>query len=368
MKLLECRPTLHEFSDVNAFAKEFQVGAGDLVLTNRFILDAETVFPGAQALYQEDFGQGEPTDAMLRALLKQAGPHKRVVGIGGGTVMDLAKLMSLKVSAEDDLPALFQGKIAAEKACPCVLAPTTCGTGSEMTNVAVVLFEQMGMKLGLASEALYASDAALIPALMRTLPYGAFAFSSIDALIHAVESYLSPRATEITRMFSRKAIQMVLRGYKNMQPGNLPGSAVLADFLRASTYAGIAFGNAGCGAVHAMSYPIGGKYHVAHGEANYLLFPVVLRFYDALPEKRPLEEFKRIVAGTLECDADEALAEMEVLLGRVWRRRTLSEAGMTESDFREFPEEVYQRQQRLLKGAMKTLSREDLEKIYDMAR
>ena len=116
---------------------------------------------------------------------------------------------------------------------------------------------------------MYAESAVLIPELLEGLPFGVFATSSIDALVHAVESSLSPKATAYTKLFGYKAIEMIIKGYqKVVKEGKevLPG--LMSDFLIASNYAGIAFGTAGCAAVHATSYPLGGKYHVAHGESN----------------------------------------------------------------------------------------------------
>ena len=364
MRLFACRPALHRFDRAEEFFESFRVGEGDLILTNRWILPPERTPAGSAVLYQEDAGSGEPTDKMLAALLCAAGDRRRVIGIGGGTVLDLAKLLSLAIDKDTDLYALFTHKIPAASACPCVLAPTTCGTGSEVTNVSVLLFTDLAMKVGLADEALYAREAVLIPEFLSSLPYPAFAFSSIDALIHAVESFLSPRATDLTRLFSRQAIGEILSVYTTMEPGALPDTDALSRLLTASTCAGIAFGNAGCGAVHAMSYPLGGKYHLPHGESNYLLFGAVLRHYDRQAEKEPLRALCRLIAESLRCRPEEALPALSALLSRVWPRKSLSQAGMTPEDFETFPAQVFTRQQRLLAGAMCPLTEADLAAIY----
>lgn len=111
-------------------------------------------------------------------------------------------------------------------------------------------------KLGLADDSIYADDAVLIPELLKSLSYS-FGTSAIDAFIHAIESYVSPRANLYTRMFSRQAMEMILTGFRQiLEHGQEYRMELLDDFLTASNLAGIAFGNAGTGAVHAMSYPL----------------------------------------------------------------------------------------------------------------
>ncbi len=167
-----------------------------------------------------------------------------------------------------------------EKKRELVIVPTTCGTGSEVTNIAILNRTRIGTKLGLVSDNMYADSAVLIPELLKGLPFAVFATSSIDALVHAVESSLSPKATSLTKLFGYKAIEMIIRGYQTIAAeGKDARISLLEDFLVASNYAGIAFGTAGCAAVHAMSYPLGGKYHVAHGESNYAMFTGVLKNY-----------------------------------------------------------------------------------------
>ena len=100
--------------------------------------------------------------------------------------------------------------------------------------------------------------------MLSSLPYGVFATSSIDAMIHAVESYLSPNACALSELFSERALSLILKGWKDaVASGSKDGwKAYAAEFLRASNYAGIAFGHAGCAAVHALSYPLGGVHHI----------------------------------------------------------------------------------------------------------
>ena len=282
MKEIIWKPELHRFSSCKEFVEEFRLGASDLILTNEYIYQP---YFGAMnlecaVLYQEQYGMGEPTDVMAEAILRDAAATgcNRVVAIGGGTVIDIAKVLA--VGGGESIDELYGMAPELPKRRELVLIPTTCGTGSEVTNISILNRTRLGTKMGLVGPAMYADAAVLIPQLLEGLPFGVFATSSIDALVHAVESSLSPKATPYTKLFGYKAIEMLIRGYQTIaREGREARLPLLEDFLIASNYAGFAFGTAGCAAVHAMSYPLGGKYHVPHGESNYAMFTGVLKNY-----------------------------------------------------------------------------------------
>ena len=247
MKMLSIKPTIYKYKTAEEFAKEFKIGAGDLVITNEYIYQPffGKLNLGCDVLYQEKYGAGEPSDDMAEAMYKDIkGDHKRVIAIGGGTVIDISKLFALKTVSP--ILDLYDGKTEIVKDKELVLVPTTCGTGSEVTNIAILALNSRGTKKGLAVDEMYADSAVLVPELLNGLPFRFFATSSIDALIHAVESSLSPKGNEMTRMFGYKAIDMILHGYKKIAAdGPEARMPLLEDFLMASLYAGIAFGNAG---------------------------------------------------------------------------------------------------------------------------
>lgn len=369
MKMFECRTRVDFCESLEAFFEEIKLSADDLIITNQFLLDGDAAdICGAQIVYQEKFGAGEPSDEMLmhmRGAVQR--PYSRVIGVGGGTVLDLAKLMCLsfeEIDTCEDFQQLMMGKKPVVKACSVLLVPTTCGTGSEMTNVAVMLLKSLNIKMGLANEALYAERAALIPAMLATLPYRPMILSAIDALIHACESWLSPKASALTKPFSAEAMSRLLTGFAKLAETGTADMETLGSFLIASNMAGIAFGNAGCGMVHAMSYPIGGLFHLPHGEANYEVFLPVLRFYDGMEDCEPLDEMKKLMADVLGCAPKCALDNLESLLQRICARRTLAQIGATVEICTEFARDVCEKQQRLLGNAMRPVSEKDVLRVY----
>lgn len=367
MEQIIFRPRLHQFDSCKSFAQAFQLNENDLVFTNRYIF--EPCFGAlnlpVHTIFQEEFGGGEPTDLMVDAILVRAAEMKydRIIAIGGGTVIDIAKIMA--VSSGECVDALYDNKDALKKQHALVIVPTTCGTGSEVTNIAIVNRTRLGVKMGLTSEEMFANDAVLIPELLRSLPFPVFATSSIDALVHAVESALSPLATPYTRLFSYKAIEMIVEAYlKLVKQGREILPELLEDFLIASNYAGLAFGTAGCAAVHAMSYPLGGAYHVPHGESNYALFTGVLKNYMEIKADGEIAVLNAKLAALLDCDVARVYDALEELLNQVLPKKPLHEYGVTEADLDAFTDSVMTTQGRLMSKNFVPLDRDRVYKIY----
>jgi len=284
MFTFEIVPKVCLYDGFAAFAESHALSEQDLIVTNKWIYDPfiKPLDLPCAVIFQEQFGQGEPTDLMIDAIKAVADPQcaARIIAVGGGTVIDIAKVLVL--DGQWTTADLFERKVPIRKVRPLLIVPTTCGTGSEVTSITIVGMTQKKTKLGLNVRELYADEAVLIPAMLSTLPYKVFATSSIDALIHAIESYVSPKANPFTKTLGRQAMGMILAGYKRIRSeGQNVWSQDTADYLIASNYAGIAFNNAGVAAVHAMSYPLGGEYHIAHGEANHLMFTEVFKTYHA---------------------------------------------------------------------------------------
>jgi len=366
MKQFMVKPEIYRYDTAKAFAEEFHIGKDDLVITNEYIYQP---YFGAlnlecEVIYQEKYGAGEPSDDMAEAIYRDIkGSPKRIIAIGGGTIIDISKLFALKnVSPILDL---YDGELEIVKDKELILVPTTCGTGSEVTNIAILALNSRGTKKGLAVDEMYADKAVLIPELLKGLPFRFFATSSIDALIHAIESSLSPKGNGYTRMFGYKAIEMILNGYKEIRD-NGPEARIplLEDFLVASNYAGIAFGNAGCAAVHALSYPLGATYHVAHGEANYAMFTGVMNNYMEIKTDGEIAKLNAFIADILGCEAAQVFEELEKLLNVLIPKKPLHEYGVTEQDLVDFTESVMVNQGRLMANNFVELDKDRVYKIY----
>ena len=370
MQQLLIRPTIHKFDTAKEFAEGFSLGKGDLILTNQYIYEPYFGSLGlsCDVIYQENYGSGEPSDDMAEAIYadiyapgKEA--PKRIIAIGGGTILDLAKLYALKQISP--ILDLYDGRIPVEKDKKLILVPTTCGTGSEMTNISILALNRRGTKKGLANDQMYADDAVLIPQLLEGLPDYVFSTSSIDALIHAIESSLSPKGNVYTKMFGYRAIEMIINGYKVIRDQGMEArKPLLADFMLASNYAGIAFGNAGCAAVHALSYPLGATYHVAHGESNYAMFTGVMKNYMELKTDGEIAVLNRFLADLLECPVRYVYEELEKLLNVLIPKKALHEYGVTEAQLSEFADSVMENQGRLMANNFVPLDRERVYKIY----
>jgi len=366
MKELIIKPSLYRYEKAAHFAAEFEIGEGDLVISNEYIYNPYfgNLNLKCDVLYQEKYGIGEPTDEMAEAIWKDINkPYKRIIAVGGGTVIDISKLFALKEISP--ILDLYDGKILPVKEKELILVPTTCGTGSEVTNISILALISRGTKKGLAVDEMYADSAVLIPELMKGLPFGVFAASSIDALIHAVESSLSPKANTTTRMFGYRAIEMILKGYMEIaDKGPKARFPLLDDFLLASNYAGIAFGNAGCAAVHALSYPLGAAYHVPHGEANYAIFTGVMKNYMEIKTDGEIMVLNAFLAKLFGCSEKNVYAELEKLLNCLLQKKSLREYGMQEKEIEEFTDSVLANQQRLLANNFVPLDRDRIRKIY----
>lgn len=366
------RTKIKEFDTFREFAQAEQVGADDLILTNEYIYSPaiESLGLGCQTLFQEKYGAGEPTDDMVNAILGDLRNKQfdRVIAVGGGTIIDIAKVVAV-ASPEDSVDDLYDHKDTLEKKHELIIVPTTCGTGSEVTNIAVMNRIRKGVKMGLASPAMFADGAALITDMLATLPYKVFATSSIDAMIHSVESFLSPNGCSISRIFSETALRTIVTCWAKAveNGGGEKWKDYSAQFLQASNWAGIAFGYAGCAAVHALSYPLGSVYHIPHGQSNQLMFADVMRKYKELKPVGRINALEDILADCLNTQPDKALNALYDLMDQVLQKEPLKNFGVKESDLEEFAKAVPETQQRLLKNNYVPLTEEQILSIYKAA-
>ncbi len=200
-----------------------------------------------------------------------------VVGVGGGSAMDVAKAVSILLTNGGRAADYIGLDKIARPGVPKVMVPTTAGTGAEVTFTAVFINEETGSKGGMNGDPLYPEAAILDPELTRTLPPGITAATGIDAFTHALEAYVSTAAHPISDLYAREAIARIARALP-VAYANGDNMEARSDMLLGSLLAGKALATAGVGLVHAMAYPLGGMYNIPHGLANAVLLPYVVEY------------------------------------------------------------------------------------------
>ncbi|MGI6077153.1 MAG: iron-containing alcohol dehydrogenase [Fastidiosipilaceae bacterium] len=367
MKFFQVGPIIHGCDTFKDFVEEFEVDSNDLVLSNEYIYEPllKDVDPGCHVIYQEDFGKGEPTDTMVAEIMKAVDKidYNRLIAIGGGAVMDIGKILALKrTETIDDLYA-DPKNVVKEKTL--IAVPTTAGTGSEITNVAVMNRTKMDLKMGIQTQDMFADYAVLIPQMLDTVPYKLYANTTVDALIHAIEAFISKNWTPFTEMFAIHAIKLILQGYINVRD-NGPDARfeTNAESMLASTYAGLAFCTSGCGTVHACSFAFGGKYHVPHGEACYQFFIETLRYFQKNDPEGRIKNLDALLCDLLDVESD-GIGALETLLDQVAPLEKMSAYGASEKDIEVFAKMTYENQQRLLKNNAYPIYEDGLAEIFE---
>lgn len=199
-----------------------------------------------------------------------------IIAIGGGSIIDMAKIIAVALTNSKFVESGFtKTELIRNNAIPTVMMPTTAGTGAEATPNAIFVFPEKELKIGIVSNKMVAYYVILEPRLTVGLPKNLTAYTGIDALCHAIESYLSTMANPVSRTFSLKAATLII---ENIEVAYLDGSDIKAreNMLLGSFFAGMCLFSSTTVAVHALSYPLGGKYRIPHGVSNAILLPLVL--------------------------------------------------------------------------------------------
>lgn len=209
-----------------------------------------------------------------------------VIGLGGGSALDLAKLAAVLATHDGkvaDYLNLTGTKTLENKGLPKILIPTTSGTGSEVTNISVLSLETT--KDVVTHDYLLADVSIVDPALTISLPPKVTAATGVDALTHAIEAYVSVNANEVTDALALQAIKLISGSIRTAVHDGQNEQA-RSDMSYGSYLAGLAFFNAGVAGVHALAYPLGGQFHIAHGDSNAVLLPYVMGYIRQSCEKR----------------------------------------------------------------------------------
>ncbi|PJE38641.1 alcohol dehydrogenase [Pseudooceanicola lipolyticus] len=257
-----------------------------LIVTDRFLHENGLLGPSLDSLKAEGFAVtvfdsvvADPPEHVLMACIEQgkAAGADIVLGLGGGSSMDIAKLAAVMLVSEQPLAELYGiGKVQGGRV-PLVQVPTTAGTGSEVTNITILTTGET-TKMGIVAPQLYADRVLLDAELTVGLPRTQTAATGIDAMVHAIEAFTSRhRKNPLSDLFAREALRLMAA---NLLPACEDGTnhAAREAMLLGSNLAGQAFSNSPVAAVHALAYPLGGHYHLPHGLTNALMLGPVLRF------------------------------------------------------------------------------------------
>ncbi len=294
-----------------------------------------------------------------------------VVGFGGGSSMDVAKLAALLLGSGEDLDEAWGVGRARGPRLPLALVPTTAGTGSEVTPISIITIGGEE-KRGVSSAVILPDIAVLDAELTLGLPAGITAATGVDAMVHAIEAYTSksPSNNPVSRMLARQALQLL---GANIETAVSDGAnlAARSAMLLGSMLAGQAFANSPVAAVHALAYPVGGTFHVPHGLSNALVLPHVMRFNaieaqqgyadiaaDAFPHLSRVAKPADRCAGLI-----EALADLARKLGMPTKLRDVS---IGEEALPKLASDAM-KQQRLLQNNPREVTEADALAIYRLA-
>jgi alcohol dehydrogenase len=312
----------------------------------------------------------DPPETVVQAAAAFARQHgsELVIGLGGGSSMDVAKLVAVLAGSEQPLAEMYGiGKVSGKRL-PLVQIPTTAGTGSEVTNIAIVTTGET-TKMGVVSPQLYADLALLDANLTLGLPPVVTAATGIDAMVHAIEAYTSRhKKNPLSDMLARQALSLLSSNLVKACENGHDLDARQAMLLGACL-AGQAFSNAPVAAVHALAYPIGGIFHVAHGLSNSLVLPHVLNFNLPAATGHYAELAGIVVphaSGSEEARAQALIVAMQQIAKITGVETTLQQVGITERDLDRLADEAML-QTRLLGNNPRELTRADARAIYAAA-
>ena len=289
-----------------------------------------------------------------------------VIGIGGGSPIDIAKIAAILATNGEDIASYVGIDLIPKPGLKTIIIPTTAGTGSEVTPIVILSDQDEKLKKGIVSPYLFPDVAILDPELTMGLPSHITAATGMDALIHAVEAFTSNNANSLTDLLACEAIRLI---NTNIRTAFANGSNIdaRAAMLEGSCLAGMAFANAGVTAVHAFAYPIGAEFHIPHGVANSIMLIPVMEFN----MMGDLSKFARLagILGenkkglNLKASARLAVDALRGLTVDLHIPKHLSEFGVKESDIPMLAEGVM-KVTRLLANNPRTMTVKDAEAIY----
>ncbi|WP_366248480.1 iron-containing alcohol dehydrogenase [Terribacillus aidingensis] len=289
-----------------------------------------------------------------------------LIGLGGGSILDTTKLLSVLKTNDTALENLLGTDLVEKAGLPTILIPTTSGTGAEVTPNAIVTLPEQELKIGVVSRYLLPDLVLLDPTLTTGLPKPITAATGMDAFTHALESYISNKANSISDMFALESIRLITA---NIVTAYQNGADLDAreKMLIGSMYGGMALTAAGTAAVHAMAYPLGGKYKIAHGVANSMLLPHVTQFnMDAMVDRlASVAEPMGIDTNSLSSEeaAQAVVDKIKELTTVLEIPQDLGEYGVEEESIESMAVAALE-VKRLMDNNPKVLDKEDVKSIY----
>lgn len=311
----------------------------------------------------------EPTYMQVQKLVDEfkASGADFIVAVGGGSAMDTAKLASLLATERYTVKDLLDDPTLAVKTVKICLIPTTAGTGSEATPNAIVAVPEQELKIGIVNSSMVPDYVVLDAEMIRKLPRKIAAATGIDAMAHAIECFTSNKANPFSDIFALEAFDLIMNNIETACDD--PDAMEAKNRMQiAAFYAGVAITCSGTTAVHALSYPLGGKYHIAHGVSNSILLVLVMKFNEPVIRGKLAVAYDRIVHGEKTCTTEaEKSAWVVERMGQIVRHldipTSLSEFNVPREDLDGLVKAGMQ-VQRLLVNNMRTVTPEDARNIY----
>ena len=331
---------------------------------------AESLERAGVALIEFTGVEADPREETVLAAAALAREERAdgVVGFGGGSSMDIAKLAAFLARSDQPLAEAWGVGNARGERLPLIQVPTTAGTGSEMTPIAIVTTGAT-TKMGVVSPILYADKALLDAELTFGLPRHVTAATGVDAMVHALEAFTTRHLKNpVSDTLARRALSL-LGGHIRRACDDGSDTGARAAMLLGSMLAGMAFANAPCAAVHALAYPVGGHFHVAHGLSNALVLPHVMRFNVPAAEAQYAEVAPLAMphlTGAESGLAERLIAGFEALIDDLGIESRLRQVGISHNQLPMLAEEAM-KQQRLLVNNPREVAYEDALAIYERA-
>ncbi|HBO38844.1 MAG TPA: alcohol dehydrogenase [Pasteurellaceae bacterium] len=311
----------------------------------------------------------EPTLAQVNHIFQTAKQFnaQMIIGIGGGSAMDTAKLVAILLNNNVELQDVVDGKAKFNRrGIPTLMIPSTSGTGSEATQNAIVLIPERELKVGIVDGKMLPNCVILDPRMTVGLPQHITANTGIDALCHALECYISKKSSPFSDVFALKAIELIV---KNIRTAYNEGDNLKAreNMLLGSYFGGACIATSSTVAVHALSYPLGGKYHIPHGLSNAILLPDVMKFNLDACEEKFANVAKAMGLDVYHCSSREAaekvIDELYALIRDLNIKCDLKAVGVTEEVLDELVDSAFTAR-RLLDNNPKEMTKADIRSIY----